>query len=157
VSSGRASGSKTGRRYQVRPYSLRKFFRTQLAELGIQTDYIEYMMGHTISTYHDVKMKGTEFLRGVYAASGLRIRQKTKPSRMETLKEMIRAFGMNPEQILIKEAMSMPNRTVIMSGNEPSEGQIDTLLKALRQKLRKEVLEKPVATSKTVQITMWEW
>ena len=75
---------------------------------------------------------------------------KTKTGRMETLKEMIRAFGMNPEQILTKEAMSMPNRTVIVAGNEPSEGQMDTLLKALRQKLKEELLEKPIAASKTV-------
>jgi len=69
---------------------------------------------------------------------------------METLKEMIRAFGMNPEQILMKEAMSMSNRTVITAGNEPSEGQMETLLKALRQKLKEELLEKPIAASKTV-------
>jgi hypothetical protein len=63
---------------------MRKFFRTQMAALGVQTDYIEYMMGHTISTYHDVQMKGIEFLRGVYAALGLCIEPKTKPSRIET-------------------------------------------------------------------------
>ena len=74
----------------------------------------------------------------------------TKTDRMETLKEMIRAFGMNPEQILTKEALSMPNRTVIIAGNEPSEGQVDTLLKALKQKLKEELLEKPVTTYKTV-------
>jgi len=77
-------GSKTGRRYAMRPCSMRKFFRTQMAALGVQTDYIEYMMGHTISTYHDVQMKGIEFLRGVYAALGLCIEPKTKPSRIET-------------------------------------------------------------------------
>jgi hypothetical protein len=66
------------------------------------------------------------------------------------LREMIWAFGMNPEQILTKEAISMPNRTVIMVGNEPSEGQMDTLLKALRQKLKEELFEKPIVTSKTV-------
>ena len=44
-------GSKVGKRYTVRPHSIRKFFRTQMAALGAQTDYIEYMMGHTISSY----------------------------------------------------------------------------------------------------------
>jgi hypothetical protein len=68
---------------------------------------------------------------------------------METLKEMIRAFDMNPEQILTNEAMPMPKRTVIMAGNEPSEGQMDTLLRALRQKLKEELLEEPIAASKT--------
>lgn len=143
-------GSKTGRRYQVRPHSLRKFFRTQMAALGVQTDYIEHMMGHTISTYHDVQMKGIEFLRGVYAASGLCIKPKTKPSRIETLKEMVRAFGLNPEEILTKEALSMPNRTVITAGKETSEGQMETLLQALKHKLKEDLLEKPMATCKTV-------
>jgi integrase len=142
-------GSKTGKRYQVRPHSLRKFFRTQLASLGVQTDYIEYMMGHTVSTYHDVQMNGVEFLRNIYNASGLCIKSKTKPCRMEMLKEMIRSLGLNPEQILTKEAMSMLNRTVVR-GSEHHEGQMDTLLKALRQKLKEELFEKPMAESKTV-------
>jgi hypothetical protein len=68
---------------------------------------------------------------------------------MEMLKEMIRSLGLNPEQILTKEAMSMPNRTVVM-GSAPYEGQMDTLLKALRQKLKEELFEKPIAESKTV-------
>jgi hypothetical protein len=54
----------------MRPHSIRKFFGTQTAAPGVQTDYIEYMMGHIISTYNDIQMKGMEFLRGVYAASG---------------------------------------------------------------------------------------
>ena len=78
-------GTKTGRRYAVRPHSLRKFFRTQMAALGVQTDYIECMMGYTVSTYHDVQMKGVEFLRGIYAASGLSIKPKTKLSQIDTL------------------------------------------------------------------------
>jgi hypothetical protein len=31
-----------------------------MAVLGVQTDYIEYMMGHKVNTYHDVKMIGIE-------------------------------------------------------------------------------------------------
>ena len=60
-----------GRRYELRAHSIRKFFQTQMDALGVQTDYIEYMMGHTISTYHDISMKGIEYLRGVYKVSGL--------------------------------------------------------------------------------------
>jgi len=141
-------GSKVGRRYAMRPHSIRKFFRTQMAALGVQTDYIEYMMGHTISTYHDIQMKGIEFLRGVYAASGLCIKPKTKPSRMEMLKEMVRALGLNPEEILTKEALSMPHRTVITAGRD--ESQIETLLKALKQKLKQELAETPMLAPKTV-------
>lgn len=89
-------------------------------DMGMKRDYTE----------EDI----VQFLRGIYSVSGLCVQPKTRTGRMETLKEMIRAFGMNPEQILTKEAMSMPNRTVIVAGNEPSESQMDTLLKALRHK-----------------------
>jgi hypothetical protein len=34
----------------------------KMAALGVDRDYIEYMMVHTISTYHDIKMKRIEFL-----------------------------------------------------------------------------------------------
>src|SRR3990170_3537933 len=71
------------KRYSVRPHSLRKYFRTQLGAIStIPTDYIEYMMGHTISTYNDIRMKGIEYLRNLYAASGLSVRPKTKLSKI---------------------------------------------------------------------------
>ena len=141
-------GSRVGRRYAIRPHSIRKFFRTQMAALGVDRDYIEYMMGHTISTYHDIQMKGIDFLRGVYTTSGIFIRPKTKPSRIEMLKEMIRALGLNPKEILKKEALAMPHRTIISAGKE--ENQMETLLKALKQKLKEELAEIPVLTHKTV-------
>ena len=38
----------TAKRYEVRPHSLRKYFKTQLTKLGtIHSDYIEYMMEQT--------------------------------------------------------------------------------------------------------------
>ena len=77
-----------GRRYDLRVHSIRKFFRTQLATLGVNRDYIDYMMGHKVGAYHDVKMKGIEFLRNIYAASGLSIRPKTSVSKIEALKEI---------------------------------------------------------------------
>ncbi len=141
-------GSKVGRRYTMRPHSIRKFFRTQMAALGVQTDYIEYMMGHTISTYHDIEMKGIEFLRGVYAASGLCIKPKTKPSRIEMLKEMVRAVGLNPEEILTKEALAMPHRTVVTAGRD--ESQIETLLRELKQELKQELTKTPMPAPNTV-------
>jgi site-specific recombinase XerD len=144
-------GSKVGRRHAMRPHSIRKFFRTQMAALGVQTDYIEYMMGHTISTYHDIQMKGIEFLRGIYTASGLSIKPKTKPSRIEILKEMVRALGLNPEEILTKEALTMPHRTIITAGMEADQNQINMLVNALKQKLKQEITaEMPNATLKPV-------
>jgi integrase len=35
---------KNGTRHQVRPHSIRRFFRTQLEALGVDRDYVEYMM-----------------------------------------------------------------------------------------------------------------
>lgn len=133
----------------MRPHSIRKFFRTQMAALGVQNDYIEYMMGHTISTYHDIEMKGTEFIRGIYTASGLSIKPKTTPNRIQILKEIARSFGLNPDEILTKEALAKPHRTVIKAGIETH--QMNTLLEALKQKLKQELATDNIP--KTVEIT----
>jgi hypothetical protein len=63
------------------------------------------MIGHTVSTYHNIKMKGTEDLRGIYITAGL--------SKIGALKEIIRAWGLNPDEILTRDALTRPNRTVI--------------------------------------------
>jgi len=111
-----------------------------MAALGVQTDYIKYMMGHTIGTYHDIRMKGIEFLRGVYAASGLSVKQKTKSNRIQMLKEIVRALGLNPEEILTKEALVKPHRTVVSRTQQDYEqGHVNLLMKALRQKLKDEI------------------
>lgn len=55
-----------------------------------------------------------------------------------------------PEEILTKEALSMPNRTVVVAGRETDEGQMNTLLKALKQKLKEGLLGKPAETSRTI-------
>ena len=131
-----------GGRYDLRAHSIRKFFRTQMAALGVDRDYIEYMMGHTISTYHDIKMKGIEFLRGIYTASGLSIKPKTRMNKIDALKEIIRAWGMNPEEILTKNALTQPHRTII-DRSQIEENQIHHLSIALKQHLLKELRENP--------------
>jgi len=123
-----------GRMYELRVHSLRKFFKTQLLSLGVQPDYVDYMMGHTVDTYHDIQMKGIEFLRNIYTASGLSIRPKTRISKVEALKEIIRAWGLNPEKILTKEALTEPHRTIIGSEDD----QLEILNKALRDIIRQE-------------------
>jgi hypothetical protein len=133
-------GSKVGRIYAVRPHSIREFFRTQMAALGVQTDYIEYMMDHTISTYHDIKMKGIEYLRGIYLASGLSIRPKTRISKIDALKEIIRAWGLNPDEILTREAMMQPHRTVI-DQSQMENSQLAQFTTALRRQMLKEIRE----------------
>ncbi len=57
-------------------------------------DYIEYMMGHKISVYEDVQMRGIEFLRNVYRASGLSIRPKTVTSKVEMLKTIVKSLAL---------------------------------------------------------------
>jgi hypothetical protein len=127
-----------GRRYDLRVHSIRKFFRTQLAALGVQTDYIEYMMGHTISTYHDIEMKGIEYLRRIYASSGLSIKPKTRLNKIDALKEIIRAWGLNPEEILTKNALHKPNATLI-NQEQLEERQLHQLSLALKNELLKEI------------------
>ncbi len=63
---------------QVKGPQLAKVLQDPVGPLGVPADYIEYMMGHTISTYHDVQMKGVEFLRNIYAASGLSIKPNVR-------------------------------------------------------------------------------
>jgi hypothetical protein len=92
--------------YDLRVHSLRKYFKTQLLALGVQPDYVDYMMGHTVDTYHDIQSIGVDRLRNAYAASGLAIRRKTQVSKLEALKEIIRAWGMNPEQLLSRDALA---------------------------------------------------
>lgn len=129
---------KVGRRYNLRGHSIRKFFRTQLASLGVQADYIEYMMGHSVGTYHDIQMKGVEFLRGIYQAAGLCIRAKLRINKIDALKELIRAWGLNPEEILAKDAMTKGNATVI--GQEQAEqNQVQQLSSALKEQVIKEL------------------
>lgn len=128
------------RRYKVRPHSIRKFFRTQLAALGVERDYIEYMMGHKISTYHDIEMKGIDFLRNVYAASSLSIKPKTQLSKISALKEIIRAWGMNPEEILTKRALTTPHRTYADTSTREADA-VTELRKALKETMRRELLD----------------
>jgi len=116
-----------GVRYELRVHSLRKYFKTQLTAAGVPVEYVEFMMGHKTSTYLDVKMKGVEFLRGLYAASGISIRPKTQISKIEMLKEMVRIFGYDPEKVLVREALQEPHRTVI--GSEGVEGALRKVIK----------------------------
>jgi len=134
------SSEKRGRLYMLRTHSIRKYFRTQLAALGVPRDYIDYMMGHKISTYHDIQMKGPEFLRNVYAASGLGIKPKTQVSRLDMLKEIIRAWGLDPERILVKGALTEPHRVIVAPASREEE-QVKALADSLKEMLRKDLLD----------------
>jgi hypothetical protein len=85
-------------------------------------------------------MKGIEYLRGIYAASGLSIQAKTKVNKIDALKEIIRAWGLNPEEILTKEAQANPNATHI-GQHRFEDNQLRQLSVALKQQLLKEIRE----------------
>ena len=44
-------------------------------------DYVEYIVGHALSAYHDIEMEGIGFLRNIYAVSGLSTRRETQASK----------------------------------------------------------------------------
>jgi len=118
--------------YDLRVHSIRKFFKTQLTALGLQSDYVEYFMGHKLSTYHDIQSIGVDNLRGKYAAAGLAIRPKTRSSKVEQLKEMIRALGMNPDQTL--------SQSVLVDGAITVFNCEDRQLMVLRKQLKELIL-----------------
>jgi len=128
-----------GRVYDLKVHSIRKYFKTQLMALGVQPDYVDYMMGHTVDIYHDIQSLGVEKLRNVYASSGLAIRPKTKTSKIDLIKEYIRALGVNPEEVLTREALSQPAATVI-TPQDREDYQLKVLSQALKEALRRELL-----------------
>jgi hypothetical protein len=81
--------------------------------------------------------RGTEYLRGIYAASGLSIKPKTKVTKIDALKEIIRAWGLNPEEILTRDAMRESHRTII-DRSEVENHQLNQLTSALREQMPKE-------------------
>ena len=115
--------------YDLRAHSIRKYFKTQLLALGVQPDYVDYFMGHIPDTYHDIQSLGIEKLRSVYSAAGLAIRPKTTINKLEQLKEMVRALGMNPEHVLAKDALADGNITV----QDGEDHQLSVLRKQLRE------------------------
>jgi hypothetical protein len=102
--------------------------------LGLQPDYVDYFMGHTVDIYHDIQSLGTYRMRAIYAAPGLALRKKTQISKLDTIKEMIRALGENPEQLLSREALSMGNISAV---GDIENHQLSVLTMQLRDILRK--------------------
>ena len=56
-------------------------------------------------------------------------------NKIDQLKIIIDAWGMNPDEILSKQALSMPHRTTVIR----ERGQIEVLNKALKQAIIKEL------------------
>ena len=75
---------------------------------------------------------GIDKLRTVYSVSGLCIRQKTQISKLQTAKEMIRTLGMNPEQLMTKEALA-EGATTYRNEEDLENHQLAVLTSHLRQ------------------------
>jgi hypothetical protein len=98
--------------------------------LGVQPDYIDYMMGHTVDTYHDIQSKGIEFLRTVYASA--------RGWELEALKAFARGLGLEPEKVLIQSKFAEPHRAYATSeGRE--EAQTRILSMAIKELIKKEL------------------
>ena len=87
-------------KHVLKSTSLRKFFRSQMSLLGVNPEYTEFMMGHVTSSYHEIKMRGVEYLRRVYRSSGISIGPAVPMSKLNILKGISREMGLNPEKIL---------------------------------------------------------
>jgi site-specific recombinase XerD len=125
--------------YDLRVHSIRKFFKTQLMALGVQPDYIDYMMGHTVDTYHDIQSKGVEFIRNIYASSGLSIAPKPKGWELDALKAFARGLGLEPEKVLTQAAFAEPHRAYATS-EDREQAQTRALSMAIKELIKKELL-----------------
>src|SRR3990172_13424414 len=72
--------------------------------------------------------------------SRLSIRTKKKVSKIDALKEIIHAWGLNPEEILTRDALTRPNMTII-DQTQLQNQQLSQLTTALRQQMLKEIRE----------------
>ncbi len=123
--------------YSVRTHSLRKYFRTQMSASKLDSEIIKYFMGKTIDTYEDVQSLGIETLRNLYTSADLAIRPKTQVNRIEQLKEIIRAWGENPEELLNKNALLRGNITELPE--QVQNHQLSVLASQLKELIRREV------------------
>ena len=101
---------KRGKRYEITPHGLRKFFKTQL--IGrVPEEVVEYMLGHRSDAYTRIEDRGEDWLREQYVKGMLRLR-RVKPSK-EEVRRMLREYALSmgvPEDEIgeyIRSAMTM--------------------------------------------------
>jgi hypothetical protein len=140
------SSSGSCKDYDLRVHSVRKFFRTEMSARDVERDYIDFMMGHKVCNYHDIKMKGIEYLRGIYLTSGIGIQPKIRLNKIDVLKEIMCAWGLNPEEILTRKALEQSQATAI-DQNQPKNHQFLPDISALdriSEQIRKNPPEPPI-------------
>jgi hypothetical protein len=72
---------------------------------------------------------------------GLSIKPKTKVSKIDALKETIRAWGMNPEQVLTREALTQ-GATVYTTPQDRESHDLQVLSQTLRELIRQETVKR---------------
>jgi integrase len=148
IKAGLIDITKRKRRYRLRPHSIRKYFRTKLGSLGtISIEYIEYMMGHVISTYNDIPSMGIDFLRSKYAMAGLCIRQRDKSDIYDFVEDILRSKGYGIDKELLRRAIAKPHRTICSPINYQEERKTairDGFMEMLRKELIDPSLEKEI-------------
>jgi site-specific recombinase XerD len=123
--------------YDLRTHSIRKYFKTQMIALGCQGDYVDYFMGHVLDTYHSIQSLGLETIRSVYSKAGLSIRQKTKMSELDQLKQLAKLLGLDPKQVF--------SQSVLADGAITQKNFEDQQLSMLRKRLREMILAEKAA------------
>jgi len=119
----------------------------QVNGLGVGDDYIDYMRGHVVDTYHNIRSKGVEFLRNIYAKAGLPTRPQSKLSELYIVKEFANAQGLDPEKILVEKAFTEPMMTYV----EPRQQEladVEQLSRAVMQRFRQDSTRLPSNPSK---------
>jgi hypothetical protein len=87
---------------------------------------------------HDIQSLGIDKLRNAfYSSSGLEIRPKTQINKIDTVKELIRALGMNPEQLLTRDALAK-GATTHKNQDDLENHQLTILSRQLKDLIRQD-------------------
>ncbi len=142
-------------RYDLRVHSIRKFYKTEMKNLRVDNDYIDYFMGHTVDTYHDIMSKGVEHLRSVYAQANLGITPQPKFTPREMLEKMVRSIGLDPGRVLNREALAEPHR-IHATSPQPEEEEMRLLTKAFVDYVIEQVRKGPdISGPKNSALSWW--
>jgi len=88
-------------------------------------------------------MLGVERLRQIYARSGLSIKPKGTEDKLEMLKEFTRSLGLDPEKIIIRDAVSEPHRAMASRADD-KRAQLAAVGEALKEWIGREALRPSV-------------
>ncbi|MFH1328592.1 MAG: hypothetical protein ABIH76_07125 [Candidatus Bathyarchaeota archaeon] len=64
---------------------------------------------------------------------------KIKVSKIDALKEIMRAWGLNPDELLVKDAQAEPHRIIV--GELKAEHELLTLRNAFKEILKRELFD----------------